>query len=80
MAIISETVYRVRCDKCGTYLYHIFDDVTLQEEIDFHSIDQCKYMMERHGWKKGELGWTQESTFCICPDCQKEYWKENNNG
>lgn len=36
MSIIQETIYRVRCNKCGTYLTHVFYDCTLEEEDDFY--------------------------------------------
>ena len=68
MSIIQETIYRVRCDKCGTYLTHVFDDCTLEEEDDFYDTNQCKYMMKLHGW-------LYENHSCICPDCQEKISK-----
>ena len=66
MGIVDMTVYRVICDKCGNYLSHIFDDTTLEEVINFHSISQCKHMIEKYGWNK--IG----SNSYLCPDCQNK--------
>jgi DNA-directed RNA polymerase subunit N (RpoN/RPB10) len=68
MSIIQETIYRVRCDKCGAYLTHVFDDFTLEEEDEFYSAEQCKRMLKEHDW-------LYENHSCICPDCQKEMTK-----
>lgn len=69
--IEPDTIYYVKCDKCNTYLTHIFDDkFTFEEECQFDSIEQCHYVIETHGWLLTEAG------SCYCPECRKEMENE----